>query len=201
MNYLAHIYLSEGNENIQLGNFFADAVKGNSYLSYPSEIQKGILLHRKIDTFTDLHPVVKKSKARLKSRFGLYKGIIIDIFYDHFLARNWQLLSDVSLDDFADSFYSILMKNRSILPEKTQYIVPYLVKQNWLKSYASLEGIEKVLVGMNKRTNNHSGMDQAMADLVEHYDALETDFHTFFPELREFAHIQFMELHKEKNSI
>ncbi len=197
MNYLAHIYLSEGNENIQLGNFFADAVKGNSYLSYPGEIQKGILLHRKIDTFTDFHPVVKKSKARLKSKFGLYKGIIIDIFYDHFLARNWQLFSDVSLGDFADSFYTILLKNMSILPEKTQFVVPFLVKQNWLKSYASLEGIEKVLVGMNKRTNNHSGMDLAMGDLVDHFDELDNDFHTFFPELKEFAHLRLLELLKE----
>lgn len=197
MNYLAHIYLSEGNENIQLGNFFADAVKGNSYLSYPIEIQKGILLHRKIDTFTDLHPVVKKSKARLSSSFGLYKGIIIDIFYDHFLARNWQQFCDVTLDDFADTFYSVLMKNFSILPEKTQYVVPFLVKQNWLKSYAGLEGIEKVLVGMNKRTNNHSGMNLAMVDLIDHFDELENDFHTFFPELREFAHIRLMELLKE----
>ena len=197
MNYLAHIYLSEGNENIQLGNFFADAVKGNSYLSYPIEIQKGILLHRKIDTFTDLHPVVKKSKARLSSSFGLYKGIIIDIFYDHFLARNWHQFCDLSLGDFTDFFYSVLMKNFSILPEKTQYVVPFLVKQNWLKSYAGLEGIEKVLVGMNKRTNNHSGMDLAMGDLVDHFDELENDFHIFFPELREFAHIRLMELLKE----
>lgn len=197
MNYLAHIYLSDGKENIQLGNFFADAVKGNSYLTYPGEIQKGILLHRKIDAFTDLHPEVKRSKSRLNSNFGLYKGIIIDIFYDHFLACNWQLFSAVSLDDFADSFYSILLKNFSILPEKTQHIVPFLVNQNWLKSYASLEGIEKVLVGMNKRTNNHSGMDLAIGDLMEHYDALEIDFHTFFPELREFSHIRLTELLKE----
>jgi acyl carrier protein phosphodiesterase len=89
------------------------------------------------------------------------------------------------------------MKNFSILPEKTQYVVPFLVKQNWLKSYAGLEGIEKVLVGMNKRTNNHSGMDLAMGDLVDHFDELENDFHTFFPELREFAHIRLMELLKE----
>ncbi len=197
MNYLAHIYLSDGNENIQLGNFFADVVKGNSYLTYPDEIQKGILLHRKIDTFTDLHPDVRKSKSRLNSNFGLYKGIIIDIFYDHFLACNWHLFSTVSLDDFADNFYAILMKNFSILPEKTQYLVPILIKQNWLKSYANLEGIEKVLVGMNKRTNNHSGMDLAMVDLVDHYDELETDFQAFFPELKKFAHSQLAELQKE----
>ncbi len=197
MNYLAHIYLSNGNENIQLGNFFADAVKGNSYLSYPSEIQKGILLHRKIDTFTDFHPEVRRSKSRLNSNFGLYKGIIIDIFYDHFLACNWHLFSTVSLDDFAENFYSILMKNFSILPEMTQHVLPFLIKQNWLKSYANLEGIEKVLIGMNKRTKDHSGMDLAMGDLVEHYNALETDFHAFFPELTKFAHNQLMELLKE----
>ncbi|MDZ7613917.1 MAG: ACP phosphodiesterase [Flavobacteriaceae bacterium] len=194
MNYLAHIYLSEGNENIQLGNFFADAVKGNSYLNYPAEMQKGILLHRKIDTFTDVHGVVKRSKARLNSSFGLYKGIIIDIFYDHFLAKNWHRFSTASLDDFADSFYENLMRNFEILPEKIQYLAPFLVEQNWLKSYAALEGIEKVLVGMNKRTNYHSKMDLAMKDLVEHYDLLEMDFLAFFPELSAYAHSQLMEL-------
>lgn len=193
MNYLAHIYLSEGNENIQLGNFFADAVKGNSYLNYPAEIQKGIVLHRKIDTYTDQHKEVKRSKARLNSSFGLYKGIIIDIFYDHFLARNWQMFSAVSLDDFADTFYEILMRNFAILPEKIQYLAPYLVKENWLKSYATLDGIDRVLVGMNKRTNDHSKMNLAMSDLVEQYDLLEMDFHAFFPELSVYAHSQLME--------
>jgi len=194
MNYLAHIYLSEENENIQLGNFFADAVKGKSYLNFPAEMQKGILLHRKIDTFTDLHPVVKISKARLDSSFGLYKGIIIDIFYDHFLARNWHMFSTVSLSDFADSFYENLIRNFPILPEKIQYLVPFLVKENWLKSYATLGGIERVLVGMNRRTKDHSKMDLAMKDLVEHFDLLEMDFHAFFPELSAYAHSQLLEL-------
>ena len=183
MNFLAHIYLSDDNENIQLGNFFADSVKGKNYLNYPLEIQKGILLHRFIDTFTDDHEMVRKSKKRLDPKYGLYKGIIIDIFFDHFLAKNWMKYSKRSLRDFTQQFYRNLERNFDLLPEKTKGMVPFLIDQNWLESYAKIEGIEAVLKGMDRRTQNKSKMDMAMTDLHLYYDEFEEDFSKFFPDL------------------
>ena len=183
MNYLAHIYLSDENENIQLGNFFADSVKGKSYLHYPLEIQKGILLHRFIDSYTDDHEQVRKSKRRLDPKYGLYKGIIIDIFFDHFLAKNWIEYSDKTLVNFTEQFYRNLERNFDLLPEKTKGMVPYLIDQNWLESYANFDGIEAVLKGMNRRTQNRSKMDMAMTDLYSHYEVFESDFRIFFPDL------------------
>lgn len=183
MNYLAHIYLSNDNEDIQLGNFFADSVKGKTYLNYPLEIQKGILLHRFIDSFTDDHAQFRKSKRRLDPRYGLYKGIIIDIFFDHFLAKNWAEYSSRSLRDFTQQFYRNLKGNFDLLPERTKGMVPYLIDQNWLESYAKFEGIEAVLKGMNRRTQNRSKMDLAMTDLHLHYPYFEEDFSIFFPDL------------------
>lgn len=190
MNYLAHIYLSGKDESVQLGNFFADSIKGKSYLNYPKKIQYGILLHRQIDSFTDNHPVLRKSKLRLDEGFGLYKGIIIDIFYDHFLAKNWSDYSDITLEDFSNDFYNLLWNNFDVLPVSSQRMVPFLVDEKWLQSYAQIDGIEKVLIGMNKRTNNRSKMHLAISDLNKHYDAFEKDFTLFFEDIMVFAEEQ-----------
>jgi acyl carrier protein phosphodiesterase len=183
MNFLAHIYLSNNNKNIQLGNFFADSVKGKKYMNYPDDIQTGIILHRFIDSFTDDHPQVRISKRRLDPKYGLYKGIIIDIFYDHFLAKNWTDFSDKNLHEFSQQFYLHLKQNFDILPENIKKMVPHLIGQSWLESYASMEGIEAVLKGMNRRTDNKSKMDLAISDLQRNYEDLESDFRIFFPEL------------------
>ena len=190
MNYLAHIYLSGKDESVQLGNFFADSIKCKSYLNYLKKIQYGILLHRQIDSFTDNHPVLRKSKLRLDEGFGLYKGIIIDIFYDHFLAKNWSDYSDITLEDFSNDFYNLLWNNFDVLPVSSQRMVPFLVDEKWLQSYAQIDGIEKVLIGMNKRTNNRSKMHLAISDLNKHYDAFEKDFTLFFEDIMVFAEEQ-----------
>ncbi|PNW27667.1 acyl carrier protein phosphodiesterase [Formosa algae] len=190
MNYLAHIYLSENRPKVTIGNFIADGngIRGKSYQKFPKDIQVGILLHRQIDTYTDAHPTVRQSTKRLHENYGHYSGIIVDIFYDHFLAKNWLNYSDIALEDYAQQFYSLLDTNFSDLPERTRYLLPYMKKGNWLLSYASLKGIEKVLIGMDKRTNNQSQMHLAITDLQTHYDAFETEFTSFFEELQTFSH-------------
>ncbi|MEN8125249.1 MAG: ACP phosphodiesterase [Bacteroidota bacterium] len=187
MNYLAHLYLSENDKNILLGNFIADAVKGSSYKKYSEEIQLGIVLHRCIDSFTDNDLTVKKSKRRLHPRYKHFKGIIIDIFYDHFLAKNWNDYSTKALNEFSQSFYEILNENKEILPEKIQTITPYIIKNDWLTNYRTLDGIEKVLIGMNKRTGEISQMNLAINDLKDNYRDFEDDFEFFFEKLRIFS--------------
>lgn len=187
MNFLAHLFLSKNNKNILIGNFIADAVKGKKHENYPKEIQAGILLHRQIDYFTDTHSIVRQSKRRLHPRYDHYDGVIIDILYDHFLAKNWGDYSEIPLEIYAKSVYSFFQENVGILPPEMQKLLPYMIEYNWLVGYASITGIEKTLIGMNKRTKGISKMDLAIGDLVEHYEAFELDFTAFFEELNVFT--------------
>lgn len=197
MNYLAHIALSGNDDFIKIGNFMADAIKGKKYKSYPKNIQTGILLHRQIDWFSDNNDIVKKSKRRLDKRYGHFKGVIIDIFYDHYLAKNWKDYSDVPLQKYTKEFYDLLEKNFQILPQRVQYLTPYMISGDWLTNYAKLQGIENVLKGMNKRTGEISKMHLAINDLEEHYEEFEQDFILFFEKLRNFSAIKLNDLKKE----
>ena len=187
MNFLAHLYLSGADKERLIGNFIADAVKGSSHADYPKAIQNGILLHRAIDSYTDTHPTVRISKNRLNKRYNHYSGVIIDILYDHFLARNWDQYSDIPLDVYAETVYDLLEKNATDFPERIQRLLPYMIKYNWLVNYATIEGIERILQGMNRRTNGVSKMDQAVNDLRMNYNELESDFMSFFDEIKEFC--------------
>ena len=184
MNYLAHIFLSGNHPKIMIGNFVADSIKGKKYLSYPPEIQKGILLHRQIDTTTDAHPSFRKSTKRLHEKYGHYSGIIVDIFYDHFLAKNWTDYSDIPLEDYIQSFYKLLRDNFEVLPANIQKMAPIMMEGNWLLIYAELEGIDRVLYGMNRRTKLRSGMDKAGEDLRMYYKEFEADFRIVFKDLQ-----------------
>ncbi|OIQ38934.1 MAG: ACP phosphodiesterase [Bacteroidetes bacterium MedPE-SWsnd-G1] len=194
MNFLAHLYLSNNNTDLMLGNFFADAIRGNKYKNFSLEIQKGIILHRNIDTFTDQHKIVRISKRRLHERYRHYDGVIIDMFYDHFLAKNWLDFSSIPLDIFSSNFYKLLHTNYEILPEKTKEMLPYLERYNWLYNYQYFEGMEQVLNGMNRRTKGVSQMNLAINDLKEHYQDFKNDFDSFFKELIEFTQHRITEL-------
>ncbi|MHA6280359.1 acyl carrier protein phosphodiesterase [Salinimicrobium sp. CAU 1759] len=187
MNFLAHIYLSGRNEDIILGNFIADSIKGKKYLNYPPEVQKGILLHRAIDSYTDTHPIVRSSAAKLYKNYSHYSGVIVDIYYDHFLASNWNEYSNVPLENFVAEFYRLLQKRFDQLPAPIQRFLPYMVSENWLLSYASIEGISRILYQMNLRTKNIVRMDRAVNDLQEHYEELGNEFSAFFQQLMEFS--------------
>lgn len=187
MNFLAHLYLSNNQPERMIGNFIADMIKGRKYEHLPIDVQKGIIHHRAIDTFTDSHPIVIQSKRRLHEKYGHFKGVIIDIIYDHYLAKNWSDYSQVSLNEFTQSCYTLLEDNFEILPEKTQYLLPFMKEQNWLYNYRTIEGISKILWGMNKRTNGISQMDLAKSDLIENYEEFGHDFNAFFKDLINFS--------------
>ena len=187
MNFLAHIYLSFGDDEITIGNFIADSIRGNKYKHLPDRIQKGILLHREIDTYTDSHPVAKTSSKRLHKNYSHYSQVIVDIFYDHFLAKNWKQYSDIPLELFVENFYDLLKENATILPEGTKRMIPYMISDNWLLNYAKMDGISRVLSGMNRRTNNRSKMNYAILDLEKDYDSFELEFTAFFKELEAFS--------------
>ena len=187
MNFLAHIFLSNNDNQITIGNFIADGIRGKRYKKYPIDIQKGILLHRQIDTFTDAHPTVRQSTKRLHENYGHYSGVIVDILYDHFLAKNWTQYSEVPLPEYIERFYDLLENNFETLPVRIQKMMPHMISDNWLLSYAKIEGIQKVLDGMNRRTKNISGMNRATVELKEFYTEFEDEFTSFFQELRAFS--------------
>ena len=183
MNFLAHLYLSRNNTNIMIGNFIADHIQGNKYEGFSTEIQQGIFLHREIDTFTDAHAVVRKSKRRLHERYRHYDGVIIDIFYDYFLAKNWASYSEIPLELFTKSVSNLLDEIKLDLPIKSQQFINYMIEYNILFNYKYKDGIEKVLNGMNKRTKGKSQMNLAIEDLHSLEAEFEADFTVFFKEL------------------
>lgn len=194
MNFLAHIHLSGENEMIKIGNFMADGVRGKQYENFPLAIQKGILLHRAIDTFTDAHPVFRQSTKKLHSRYHHYAGVIVDMYYDHFLAKNWSDYHNESLALYSEKFYQSLLDNHSILTSKAQHLLPYMMEYNWLVNYQSVSGIERILSQMDHRTKNQSLMRFAAEELVAHYDEFEAEFSFFYKEVQLFSKNKLNEL-------
>lgn len=186
MNFLAHAFLSGNDEHLLIGNFIADFVKGKAALArFDERIQRGIALHRAIDAFTDLHPIVSKSKNRLRPKYRHYSGVIIDVFYDHFLAKNWADYHPKLLSDFAFETYAVIMNHTNVLPENVKYFFPYMVRENWFMRYTTPEGINLSLTGMSRRTPYESKMDEATVELVRYYGEFEEEFRGFFPLLVE----------------
>ncbi|WP_166965322.1 acyl carrier protein phosphodiesterase [Yeosuana marina] len=200
MNYLAHIYLSGESDLVTIGNFIADGIKGKDYKKYPKEIQIGILLHRNIDTFTDAHQTVRKSTKRLHEKYSHYSGIIVDMLYDHFLAKNWSNYSPIPLETYVDAFYDSLEDHYDLLPLRIQKMMPYMMADNWLVSYASIDGISRALEGMNRRTKNRSSMNEAVNELEEFYKDFENEFTLFFEELIVFSKQKLKEIELKNNT-
>ena len=194
MNFLAHIYLSGDNDLIKIGNFMADGIRGKHYEYLPTEVQKGIVLHRAIDTYTDAHPIFRQSTKRLHHRYHHYAGVIVDVFYDHFLAKNWSNYSNEKLADFVERFYDSLETHRDILTEKTVHLKPYMIEHNWLVNYQYKNSIARILTQMDHRTKNVSQMQYAIEELEIYYDEFEGEFTTFFEDLIEHVQLKKNEL-------
>jgi acyl carrier protein phosphodiesterase len=183
MNFLAHLYLSGTDHSLMIGNFIADSVKGKEILEFNAEIQKGIQLHRHIDYFTDTHPVISEGKKILTPYFGKYNAVVMDIYMDHFLAKDWINYSNVPLTSYAASVYNLLEEHAEILPERIQQMLPYMIRQDWLSNYANFYGIEQVFKGMSRRASFESHMEDATEVLKKHYSEMQESFDLFFPKL------------------
>lgn len=183
MNYLAHIYLSGDDEEIIIGNFIGDFVKGHQFNQYTQMIRKGIILHRYIDSFTDTHAIVRRSKARLNEEYHKYSGIIIDILYDHFLVKNWLYYSNAPLDEFIKKFFDLANRYFDLLPESVKFFLPSFIKNNWIKMYDTVEGIQEVLLRMSSRTSLPDNTELGVVVLRRDYDLFEAEFQAYFPAL------------------
>ncbi|WP_375416131.1 ACP phosphodiesterase [uncultured Hymenobacter sp.] len=198
MNFLAHLYLAGPDPaapayaDLVVGNFIADAVAGRQRLAaYPPAVREGIRRHRAIDTFTDAHPVVRQTTARLRQAgYGKYAGVIADMFFDHFLARRFASFSAEPLADFAQRLYALLLRRQAEFPARVQHFLPYMVQHNWLLGYVEIEGIGRALSGLSRRASPGSGMETATQELRRNYAAYEADFRAFFPQLQAYVNEQ-----------
>jgi len=188
MNYLAHLYLAEDTPESILGNFLGDFVKGTGISHYSDSIKKGIDTHRKVDAFTDLHPLFKQSKRLICDRNRRYAGVIVDIFYDHFLAKNWSEYSHVSLLEFSLKVSRIFKEHNLILPETLRSNVLSLGLEKLLMSYANIEGINKSLQKVSQRSKRETQLESSVDDLINNYEELESNFSKFFPDLVEYTY-------------
>lgn len=188
MNFLAHIYLSGNDPLLQVGNFIADRVRGKTYLDFPLGIQNGILLHREIDAYTDFHGIFRQSKRKVSPRYNHYAGVLIDMFYDHFLAKNWHLYSDQPLEDYARDFYTVLENHYEVLPLAIQNLMPIMTTENWLVQYRTIEGLRYILEKMDSRTKYTSKMQFATEELEVYYEDFQAEFTLFFEDIQ--AHVK-----------
>ncbi len=187
MNFLAHAYLSGSDPEILVGNFIGDFVKGKQIDKFAEKIQHGIRLHREIDFFTDTHKIHLKSQYKLKATYRHYSGVIVDMFYDHFLAADWSKYSTKDLLTFTYEVYNTLKNHHHILPARVKEMLTYMVSSNWLYHYSKVEGIHRALSGMSHRTKFKSGMENASEDLKKNYSEFQLEFKQFFPELISFT--------------
>jgi acyl carrier protein phosphodiesterase len=187
LNYLAHIYLSGTNEEILVGNFIGDYVKGFELGRYADLVRKGIMLHRHIDSFTDTNIIVKRSKARIMEKYHKYAGIIIDIFYDHFLVTAWPVYSAVPIDEFVLNVHGVLNRYADLLPEGVRLFLPSFIRNNWIQKYSTIEGIEDILHRMSARTSLPEETDFAIRVLRDDYHKFDSEFSAFFPALMNYV--------------
>lgn len=188
LNYLAHIFLSGNDSQLQIGNFIGDFVKGNHYENYPVRIRKGILLHRKIDSFTDSHPVVRETVVFLRPAFGRYSAIILDMYFDYFLAiRFSDYHTGKSLRIFAFHFYLSALLNYNHLPVRVKRFIFHFVISNRLTKYSKLEGLKSSLVIMANYKISALQPEETINFLIENHEVLEKQFHLFFPDLVEYV--------------
>ncbi|PLK43576.1 ACP phosphodiesterase [Emticicia sp. TH156] len=205
MNFLAHLFLSGDNQEILVGNMLEDYVVGriehprNSHFS--ENIKKGILLHRLIDSFTDTHLLISASKSVLYDKYHKYASVVIDIFFDHFLARHWELYSTEPFDVFRKRVHQAFIDHWHLLPDKMRPVIESMIKYDWLKNYAEFWGIERALTGVAKRAVFESNMEQAVNDLQAHYVFFDENFKIFFPQLVQQCTSFLQENHFSHNSI
>jgi acyl carrier protein phosphodiesterase len=187
MNFLAHLFLDRSSDDALLGSLLGDFVKGNTEGRFSTEISDAILLHRKIDSFTDSHMITRNSRNRISPLRRRFAGIIVDVCYDHFLSLHWSDFGRIDLTSFVERVYIVLMKNRALLPDRLSRILPRMISENWLVSYIHLKGVEAALDRIACRLSRGEKFMRAITEIEANYEALEKDFFAFFPDLARYC--------------
>jgi acyl carrier protein phosphodiesterase len=187
VNFLAHAYLARGSDQSILGGLMGDFVKGPLAGRYDAELTRALALHRRIDSYTDAHDVVRCSRRRVSPARRRFAGILVDMFYDHFLARLWEEYCDVPLEHFTAHVYAVLREHRALLPERLQQVATRMADGDWLASYQRVEAVAATLDLMGTRLTRGNAMLRSGDELLAQYQAFEADFRLFFPDVVRFA--------------
>ena len=182
MNFLAHLYFAEKTPESMIGNMLADFIKGRAFQELSPPLQKAVLEHRQLDAYTDQHPVVKVSSNRLKENWGRYAPVLVDVFYDHYLASQWESFHHEPLEDFVHGFYTSYHEIRTDLPRQFTFPMDKMIESGRLLSYRTFAGVEESLLRMNQRMRKSADLQLSISDLQTHHDLLNEDFHHFFPD-------------------
>lgn len=188
MNYLAHIFLARHSDDAMLGALLGDFVKPHAGARFNDEMEAEILIHRKVDSFTDSHPLVLEAKRLFAGPTRRYAGILLDVFYDHLLATHWHRYTDVPLEQFIQRFYDALASRAHLLPANLAQAAPRMIEQDWLGSYADYTGVEVAIRRISTRLSRNGHLLRAgLADLQINHTELASGFDAFFPELIGFV--------------
>ncbi len=187
MNYLAHLFLAKPTPRSRIGNLLGDFRRGLDLDACCPEVRQGIIMHQHIDAFTDRHPIVHQSKQFCLPHQRRFAGIILDVLYDHFLAKHWPEYADISLEDFAIAMYHTLQNHHDLLPLKLQRALPNMVTENWLCSYRELASVQDAIQRISQRFKRPTSIVAGYAELIQSYTTLESLFQQFFPELIRYA--------------
>ncbi|HEY4366912.1 MAG TPA: ACP phosphodiesterase [Steroidobacteraceae bacterium] len=191
MNWLAHVFLSEPSVEFRLGNLLADIVKGSAREGMNEDFLRGIRRHQAIDSFTDSHPVVRRSRARVESVQRRFSGIVVDVFYDYLLATSWDRYSSEPLASFTAAFYADIETARVVLPQEAQATVERMIRRDMLGSYTQVEAVRhalrRVSMRLAARWERPFELEVSVVDLQNHHDAFAADFAEFFPQLQAYV--------------
>lgn len=183
MNFLAHLYLSGDDEHLMVGNFLADFISNKAVSELPPDIQKGVQMHRQIDSFTDQHPMVKQSARRLHPSHGKYAPVILDVFHDFLLAQNWGKYAGLPLPDFAQACYEVLLKHLPIMPTLLHDRLPKMVADDWLVRYGTEDGLRFTFSRVKLRSSAPHFFENAVESLTNNYHDFNEEFNSFFPDI------------------
>jgi acyl carrier protein phosphodiesterase len=191
MNWLAHVFLSEPDVQFQLGNLLADVVRGPQRDAMSANFVRGAACHKAIDAFTDAHPVVKRSRARVSNERRRFSGVLVDVFYDYYLARNFGRYSSIALETYTSAFYASVKAHPIALPSDAQLMLERIMRYDLLASYARVDGVERALnrisTYLTSRWHRQFALERGVEDLLAHEAVFVADFHEFFPALQ--AHV------------
>jgi acyl carrier protein phosphodiesterase len=190
MNFLAHAYLANGSDESLVGSVMGDSVKGPLNGRHGPALTQALVLHRRVDSYTDAHPVVIGSRARVSAGRRRYAGILVDLFFDHFLAQHWKDYSGLALEAFTANVYAALRRKHAMLPDRLQHIAPRMAAMDWLASYREIDAVGLALDRIGERLKRGNALLGSAAELLENYDAFEDDFRVFFPDVVRFARLQ-----------
>ena len=193
MNYLAHVYLSRENIDLAIGNFIADNIKGNNYKKFNINWQKGILLHRFIDSYTDSHYIFREHSKLFFDSHRHYSRVLIDIFYDHFLAKNWKKYSHISLENFEFDFCKSLAQNLNKFPNEMSNKIRFFIYQKWFTKYSSIKGLIYILEKMDNKTQYESKFVTSIEKFISFAPEMESQFFIFFEDMINNVNIYFKE--------